>query len=96
MARIDARILGRLGVIGLVVVGASMGCDGHHRPRGHVRQFPSSTLGTDFTKVPRGQTIPPADLGVDLVHRAPQMQQAGEATVSRVSAAMPAGDSGTR
>jgi hypothetical protein len=43
------------------------GCS-HERGAGRRAQDDTPTLGTDFSSVPQGRTIPPAGLGVDLVN----------------------------
>ena len=47
----------------ILAMAAGAGCAGQRR------QPASSTLGTDLLRAPRGITIPPPSIGIDLVRR---------------------------
>jgi hypothetical protein len=65
------------------IAAAGIGCAGDPGPV-RVNGFSrSSTLGSDLRKVPRGVTVPPPSLGVDLVNgRA--VDRAGDAEIVKV------------
>ncbi len=74
--------------LGLLAGGgcSHFGRNGSHPPNGPPEY---STIGTDRSKIPRGQTIPPAGFGVDLV-------ESSRGPSSRPAAMPPPGTTGTR